>query len=359
MPGIALHLTVADRILDTWAACPSAAPFPLDDPDSINAFRHGSVGPDLGYFPGGKRILSDLSHCHRSGQLTESLVDRARTPVERAFAWGWATHVLADRIIHPLIALAVGEHLTGSTDCFVDGDRDQIHHIRIEVGLDIWVALEMSTGPCPPSSPVFDEGSIRFVTQGYEGAYGTGFESRVVLDSHRAAHRSAHVGLWLMGVMAPAIFHDTGSARTRMVRWLLQRAYGLADGEIGQESLILALFTPVPPSPRLTSTVRSAVDEVLAAFWDRYFSRSGQIEDFNLDNGLPERDAVVHRGAARARAYVQGPDLRPPHAPPVPALVPPVTPQPVATSATLEAVLRDRNFSNVPSRIGDPSATPR
>ena len=97
MPGVTLHFLVAQRILDRWRIRDATAPFDLDRPDAVNAFFHGSIGPDLGFFPGGARILSDLAHCVRTGALTNDLVRHARTPVERAYAWGWMSHVLADR----------------------------------------------------------------------------------------------------------------------------------------------------------------------------------------------------------------------------------------------------------------------
>src|SRR5262245_18199805 len=108
MPGVTLHLHLADRSLRHWRA-ENSAPFPLDDPAALEAFRHGAFGPDLGYFPGGPTALSDLAHAHRTGDLCRALVQGARTALERAFAWGWVGHVLADLSVHPLIGCAVGE----------------------------------------------------------------------------------------------------------------------------------------------------------------------------------------------------------------------------------------------------------
>ncbi|MFO8175183.1 MAG: hypothetical protein R6T96_12930, partial [Longimicrobiales bacterium] len=66
MPSVTLHLVLADRVLDQWQASPSTAPFDPFDTDLQNAFHQGAVGPDLGYFPGGHRFLSDLSHLVRT-----------------------------------------------------------------------------------------------------------------------------------------------------------------------------------------------------------------------------------------------------------------------------------------------------
>src|SRR5262249_61645088 len=37
------------------------------------AFLIGSVAPDMGYFPGGEKFLSDLAHYVRSGALVRAL----------------------------------------------------------------------------------------------------------------------------------------------------------------------------------------------------------------------------------------------------------------------------------------------
>ena len=74
MPGVAVHFVLADRVLSRWRGdgvegASSLPPFDVSDPASLNAFYHGAVGPDLGYFPGGHRLLSDLAHCVRPAQV--------------------------------------------------------------------------------------------------------------------------------------------------------------------------------------------------------------------------------------------------------------------------------------------------
>lgn len=75
MPGVAVHFVLADRVLGRWRSAGSTlpAPFDVDDPASLNAFYHGAVGPDHGYFPGGHSVLSDLAHCVRPAGLARRL----------------------------------------------------------------------------------------------------------------------------------------------------------------------------------------------------------------------------------------------------------------------------------------------
>jgi hypothetical protein len=154
MPGVALHFVLADRVLNRWRTDhgAEAPPFDVADPSVLNAFYHGAVGPDLGYFPGGYQVLSDLAHCVRPAHLVRQLLCFARTDRQRAFALGWMTHVLADQTIHPVIGRAVGELLHGRRDRFVDGSAHPIAHLRVENGLDAWFAERHPAWRCPPSS---------------------------------------------------------------------------------------------------------------------------------------------------------------------------------------------------------------
>ena len=120
MPCATVHLVVADRIWTRWSS-EGGAPFALGQ-RTRDAFIHGSLAPDLGFIPGVDRIISELAHYYRPADLSRSLLARAASPEERAFAWGWVAHVVGDMEIHPLVGRAVGER--------VHGDRAQHAHER-------------------------------------------------------------------------------------------------------------------------------------------------------------------------------------------------------------------------------------
>jgi hypothetical protein len=61
----------------------------------------GSHVADLGYFPLGNRLFSDLLHYVRTGDFVNALAAEASTPQEYAFALGALAHYEADRIGHP------------------------------------------------------------------------------------------------------------------------------------------------------------------------------------------------------------------------------------------------------------------
>ncbi len=64
--------------------------------------RAGSHLPDLGYFPLGNRLFTDLLHYVRTGDFISRLIAEARTPQEYAFALGVMAHYEGDTVGHPL-----------------------------------------------------------------------------------------------------------------------------------------------------------------------------------------------------------------------------------------------------------------
>ena len=149
MPGCAVHLELARRVLVAWEARPDDAPFPIGHPASRCTFLFGSLGPDLGYFPGGDALLADLAHCVARAHLTRNLIDSAETDLERALAWGWVTHVLGDIWIHPLINQAVGERVCGHRLPGLTYADDPLTHVRIELGTDAMLPAKFGwPAPC-------------------------------------------------------------------------------------------------------------------------------------------------------------------------------------------------------------------
>jgi hypothetical protein len=64
--------------------------------------RGGSHLPDLGYFPLGSHLFTDLLHYVRTGDFVSRLIAEAGSPQEYAFALGVLAHYEADTIGHPM-----------------------------------------------------------------------------------------------------------------------------------------------------------------------------------------------------------------------------------------------------------------
>jgi hypothetical protein len=72
------------------------------DLDHARAFAYGgSLIQDLGYYPFGSRLFTNLTHYVRSGDFVESLIRNANGADELAFALGALAHYNADNSGHP------------------------------------------------------------------------------------------------------------------------------------------------------------------------------------------------------------------------------------------------------------------
>jgi hypothetical protein len=260
----------------------------------------------LGYFPGGQRFLSDLAHSVGSADLTRTLVFGARTALERAFAWGWATHVLADLRIHPWIGLAVGQLGERQPWTFVSGDEDPAGHVRVETGLDAWISVRHPEVALSPLGHVFDIASVRFLSHAYRQLYGLSLDPRVFLASHAATTRMGRWALFATHVLGREQAQTRTSVWLRAARALL-RARAIRR-RAAERCVALAYLTPVPPEPWLVGEVEGEI----STFPDRFaqVAKSGfrTLENRNLDTGEPD-PIGSYNGDARPRRPVRS--LRP------------------------------------------------
>jgi hypothetical protein len=103
--SVLAHQAIVDRAWETTIAPAIRARFPQASAKEIaqaRAYAHGgSHIADLGYFPFGNRLFTDLVHYVRSGTFVDAMVADARTVDEYAFALGALSHHVADSIGHP------------------------------------------------------------------------------------------------------------------------------------------------------------------------------------------------------------------------------------------------------------------
>lgn len=287
MPGLHLHRMLAQRMLDHWdgEGINELNHYRPHCSDSRNAFFAGAFGPDLGYFPGGHRLISDLAHRVRSGQLVRHLLTTAATPIERCFAAGWLTHVVGDLLIHPAIARGVGELVNGDRTRPLGGGSHPAEHVRVETGLDAWWAAEE---PGPVSCRVtFDPTTVTFLRRAIKDVYGIDVSAEHFLSSQRAATRGSLVGMQLVGWLGR-------NGRTPLQRPLSSAAARALEGvrqlleTVGIRPLFLSLLTPEnPASWLLTHTERCLA--LSPRLIDHHLGTGGrELGNFNLDTGAAE-----------------------------------------------------------------------
>ena len=135
MAGSFYHLWLAER------------GFPLafgnkGDTDELKAaFAAGSIGPDIGFFPGGPRIFSQRVHLERCGDFLRQLTRRATSDVERAFVAGWGLHVYTDMAVHPWVEASVDALLRRG----ILPAHSDLWHMRLEWGVDCRLLAGEST----------------------------------------------------------------------------------------------------------------------------------------------------------------------------------------------------------------------
>jgi hypothetical protein len=101
----------------------------------------GAIAPDMGYFPFGSRLFTNLVHYVRSGDFVNTLLDESQDVNEYAFALGFLCHYVADRdghflgtnrcvpIVYPKMKQKYGNRVTY--------EEDKISHKRMEFAFDV------------------------------------------------------------------------------------------------------------------------------------------------------------------------------------------------------------------------------
>jgi len=315
MPNVTLHALLADRVLEDWARRPGAAPFDAGDERLRNAFLQGAFGPDIGYFPGGDRFLSDLAHYVRSGDLTRALVGLAETPSERAYAWGWVTHVLADQAIHPLVGEAAGEVVHGRRGEFVGISENRTAHVRVEVGLDAWVSRRNPRLRARSCEPVFDRRTVGYLRDAYLKAYALEVDPTHLLTSHLCAVRMSELALGTIGILGSTFEVENGGETLQGTRWVLEQILAVVHQGMDRESMTLAFLNLVPPRPWLRTSVEEIADAFAGRFREAYEGGLDALPNYNLDNGRAQEDGVSTpraEEALRSLTDLGGAGLQPP-----------------------------------------------
>ncbi|HET9984637.1 MAG TPA: zinc dependent phospholipase C family protein [Longimicrobiales bacterium] len=250
MPLPSVHYALARGVMERWALRPAQAPFDPAAPAARNAFYHGSLGPDMGLFPGGVTELSLLAHRERTGDLTRVLVASARTPVERAFAWGWLTHVLADVAIHPTLNGYALRLLLETGQDPDDAEAMAAAHSRFELGLDIYMTVRDPAAAAVRLRPCFRPADTRFLVDAYRAVYRRDFPGDAFARSHRATTAMANALMRLERLHALA----APAPRPRPLRPVL---LGIRRGLAPRLSRLNAAFLrPLAPPPGLLRVLR-------------------------------------------------------------------------------------------------------
>lgn len=257
MPGHVLHIEIAHRVRSL-----------LPKGEEVGqALYLGAIAPDMGLLPGADPLISDLAHYVDTGSLAKQLVRTASNEVERAYAWGWVTHLLADAGLHPAVNDSAGTSWA----------RSPVAHMRVEFGIDFdrlarssgLARLRLGARPDP-----------RYVCRALADVYGVGFDEGRVERSHRGLIWTQRL-LFRLGPRAPA----------------LRRLGALFPG-----SVLDAVTKPSLPSSDLIDQVDVFLESVEERVAELRIGGLDDLPDYNLDTGELGDETDRYPAAVAARA---------------------------------------------------------
>jgi hypothetical protein len=155
--SVLTHEAIVDTIWKDSMVPVLVAHFPDATPEQLteaHSYAYGGcIIQDLGYYPFGSHMFSDLTHYVRSGDFIEAMVRDAQTLDELAFALGAVAHYGADvdghsiavnravPILYPKLKRKFGDEVTY-------GD-DRKSHLKTEFGFDV---LQVAKGHYAPQA---------------------------------------------------------------------------------------------------------------------------------------------------------------------------------------------------------------
>jgi hypothetical protein len=140
----------------------------------------GSLIQDLGYYPFGNKLFSDLTHYVRSGDFLEALLRESRDLDEYAFALGALSHYCGDDLGHPMatnrsvpLLFPKLRSRFGKEVAYAD---DPTAHIRVEFGFDV---VQVARGKYEPRAYhdfIGFEVARPLLERAFEATYALGLE---------------------------------------------------------------------------------------------------------------------------------------------------------------------------------------
>jgi len=155
--SVLTHQAVIDAAWDTAIKPLLLARFPDTDAaalDDARAYAYGgSVVHDLGYYPLGSKLFSNLLHYVRSGDFVESLFRHATDVNEYAFAIGMLGHHASDNSGHALatnrVVAMMYPKLRAKFGDTVTYDQAPKQHVLVEFSFDV---LHVAAGVYAPQA---------------------------------------------------------------------------------------------------------------------------------------------------------------------------------------------------------------
>jgi hypothetical protein len=155
--SVLAHEAIVDSAWDTNIRPLLLQRFPNATPQQLKEAHGyaygGAIIQDMGYYPHGNHLFSDLTHYVRSGDFIVALIRDSRDLDGYAFALGALSHYAADTEGHSLGTNLAEPLLYGKLKKkygnWITYEQDPLAHIKTEFGFDV---LEVAQGRYAPQS---------------------------------------------------------------------------------------------------------------------------------------------------------------------------------------------------------------
>ena len=199
--SVLAHQAVVDRSWDAAIMPALQRRFPLGDPARARAFAYGgSHVADLGYFPLGSELFTELLHYVRTGDFIANLIASARDANEYAFALGALAHWVADTTGHPeatnRVVAELYPELREEFGDEVTYAEDQGSHLQTEFRFDVFQLSRVKGGRDLFHHALQFEVATRALDEAMRSTYGLGLDDLFTsTDAAVLTYRYAFRGL--------------------------------------------------------------------------------------------------------------------------------------------------------------------
>ena len=122
-----------------------------DEIKEAHAYAYGgAIIQDIGYYPFGSKLLSDMTHYVRSGDFVSNLICEAQNPDEFAFALGALAHYTSDTYGHPAVNRTTASEYPKLRQRYgpvVTYDENPRAHLQTEFGFDVLEVVQQRYAP--------------------------------------------------------------------------------------------------------------------------------------------------------------------------------------------------------------------
>ncbi len=321
--SVLTHETIVDAVWDTDLKPLLRARFPQSSEDDLHeahAYAYGGcLIQDLGYYPFGSKLFTDLAHYVRSGDFVEALLKDATTLDEYAFALGALAHYASDNVGHPAatnravpilypkLQQKYGAHVTFA--------ENPAAHLKTEFGFDVAQVAQAHFAPNAYRDFIGFKVAKPLLERAFEDTYD--FPMKSLFASEDLAigtyRRAVSTVIPKMTKVAWETKHDEivaatpGITRERFVQVMSRASYehewGTQYERPGKVDRILAfLFRLIPkigpfralafkaPTPEVERLYLASFNRTVSVYRELLgHVRSGtlHLEDLDLDTGTP------------------------------------------------------------------------